>query len=297
MAACKVRRLVCGVDDADIIRLAGLADEQQQELSVERPSKRVTRSTPLIRAFDPMILPWSSKCDRFIKWHYVAQADDGQICGWLSAQLNENNERKYIYLAEISTRRIRDDIYGGVGKKLHAALVADAMADKYDFIYLYPVNPKVAEIYIAWGYTKPEVGIPHQFYILNRGPTTGIKNSLISPDPTAKLMTEARQHLIGRKSDFDKYRRAILSDPEHLAGLRDLLIDFEMEAENAPEVVERLRREKQIIAMSDAEKARRENQAQRMREFLGSLPAVKAVTRRGGRIRHRTRRRRLTKKR
>ena len=269
--ACEVTWLEKG--NPEIARLAALANAQQKQLLPAKPlggPAEGLRSKLPIFPFDTMITPWESKFGNDPDWHFVSKAPDGRICGWLTAQLkvNEDASRRYIYLAEISTRRIRDELYGGVGRQLQDALVAAARQGGYDFIYLYPVNAKVAAVYEGWGYSTPIPGIPHQFYVIKRGPTGGILRSLILPDKDAALMNRARA-LFGQQ--IDEYRRAILAESGNIDALNDLLTDFEVEEANIPDLVERPRREKQRAEIAAAEAARLENQRYQMSEFLKSL--------------------------
>jgi len=218
-----------------------------------------------------MIQPWSSNFGIKPDWNIVAQAEDGTICGWLTAQLKHDHGRNYIYLAEISTRRIRDKYYGGVGKALFDSLVVKANVDGYDFIYLYPMNDMVKNIYIKWGFRDPArvVGVPHQFYVLKKEPTEGFKTSLITPDKTVELFGQAHTLYSG----FDKYRRSILGDPELLKEFNDMLTDFEVEDAEFSAANEGL-------PPGEADAERLESQRTQLKEFLDSLPALKA--RRGG---------------
>ena len=271
--ACKVTWLQ--KKDPRIEGLAALANAQQKELLPAKPlggPAEGLRSKLPIFPFDTMITPWQSKFGNDPDWHFVAQAPDGRICGWLTAQLKETDSRRYIYLAEISTRRIRDELYGGVGRRLHEALVAAAISGGYDFIYLYPVSRTVAAVYEGWGYSSPIPGIPHQFYVLNQGPTVGILHSLMTQRPNVELLNRARA-LFGQQ--FDEYRRAVLADSGNIDALNDILTDFEVEEANIPELVERPRREKQRAEIAAAEAARLENQRTRMSEFLQSLSKPK----------------------
>lgn len=263
---CKVRWLQKEEDKLEIARLANLADEQQTyKLKADQngPVAKRLRSDPSIPPFNEIIQPWSSKFENDPDWHFVSQAPDRTICGWLTAQLKNNNNRKYIYLAEISTRRIKDKYYGGVGKALFDALVTKANELEYDFIYLYPMNDGVKNIYIKWGFSDPAtiVGVPHQFYVLKKKPTKGITTSLITPDKTAALFAEARQLYSG----FDAYRRSILRDPKLLKEFNDMLTDFEVEDAEFAEANEG-------IPSVEADAERLESQRAQMKNFLGSLP-------------------------
>jgi hypothetical protein len=281
--ACEVTWLQKGENDEQIEELARIATEQQAVLSLTYPDAgpaMATRSHLPTPPFDTMITPWESKFGNVPDWHFVAKgpAPDNLICGWLAAQLKENGNasRKYIYLAEISTRRIRDKLYGGVGQKLHNALVEVAKANGYHFIYLYPVNPTVAAVYVKWGYSPPQeiAGVPHQFYVLpgKNGPTDGILRSLMAQRRNVGVIQRARA-LLGKK--FDNYRRDVLHTEKTVGELEDLLTDFEVEDANVPELVDRPRREKQRAEIAAAEADRVEYQQAQMIKLLESMPKPK----------------------
>lgn len=276
--ACVVTWLQKGKDDEQIAALARIATEQQKVLSLTHPNAgpaKATRSNLPIFPFDTMITPWESKFGNDPDWHFVAQAPDGRICGWLTAQLkgSEDKPPKYVYLAEISTRRIRDDIYGGVGKKLHDALVKTASDNGYNFIYLYPVNATVAAVYEKWGYTPSyqKAGIAHQFYVLNRGPTEGILHSLILPDQDAALMNRARG-MFGKA--IDPFRRAILATGENKGNLDNLLVEFEQENADA-ELTDHDPSSEELAEIARTEAARLKDQRNRLLELLQSMPKPK----------------------
>lgn len=287
--ACEVTWLQRG--NPEIARLSALATEQQKVLSLTYPNAgpaKATRSNLPIFPFDTMITPWESKFGNDPDWHFVAQAPDGRICGWLTAQLKETDSRRYIYLAEISTRRIRDELYGGVGKKLHDALVAAASG--YDFIYLYPVNERVAAVYEKWGYTRSyqKPGIAHQFYVINRGPTEGILRSLILPAQDAALMNRARG-MFGKA--VDPYRRAILATQENKGALDNLLVEFEQENADA-ELLDDGPSSEDLANIARTEAARLKEQRTRMLELLHSMPKPKG----GGKTARNTHRLRFFRK-
>jgi len=130
------------------------------------------------------IFPWKKQCaEAEDHVHYVARSPKGIICGWLTARSAELFGQYYIYLNEISTRRIKDELYGGIGKKLHDALLKDAQEAGVDFIYLYPLNPSVAEIYKTWGYKTERPEIIQLFYILNAEPNREMLDSVMPPNP------------------------------------------------------------------------------------------------------------------
>jgi len=273
--ACEVTWLQKG--DPVIAKLAALAEAQQKVPVPARPlgpPAASTRSKLPIFPFDTTITPWQAKFGGEADWHFVAQAPDGTICGWLTAKLKQTDSRKYIYLVEISTRRIRDALYGGVGTRLHDALVAAATRENYNFIYLYPVNAVVASIYEKWGYSPSSPALPYQFYVINRGPTAAMKTSLLVPRPAVDVMKRARE-VIG--PEFDAYRRGVLGNDGNVADIEGLLNEFEVE-NAAAELPERVRRPEHLAAIVAAEKGRLENQRFQLLEFLEPKPKGGAKT-------------------
>jgi hypothetical protein len=155
------------------------------------------------------IFPWKKQCaEAGDHVHYIARSPKGIICGWLSARSAEMFGQYYIYLNEISTRRIKDELYGGIGKKLHDALLKDAQEAEVDFIYLYPLNPDVAEIYKTWGYKTERPEIIQLFYSLKAEPNREMLDSLMPPNPRT-FMTAA--YSIASKPSPDPELIALIS--------------------------------------------------------------------------------------
>jgi hypothetical protein len=150
-----------------------------------------------------------------------------------------------MYIEEISTRRIKDELYGGVGTRLHAALVADAKAEGMDFIYLSPLNEGVAAIYEQWGYVRPRSDVKQQFYILKRGPPAKLLDKYLPISPRAILVRAHALAMIQPKDDdlvklIEKKRGKILELPkllEELSMTLDSIVDAET-YEEAEEVEE-----------------------------------------------------------
>ena len=162
--ACVVERYDC-LTDPDKIRDLGKDADKQQDAFVS-------------------IFPWKKQCDEAGDHvHYIARNPAGIICGWLSARSVDMFGQYYIYLNEISTRRIKDELYGGIGKKLHDALLKDAQEAGVDFVYLYPLNPAVGDLYKKWGYKTERSEITQLFYILKSEPKREILDSLMPLNP------------------------------------------------------------------------------------------------------------------
>lgn len=225
--ACVIARYDCPKNSNVIEKYANKAEEQ-----VERNQNFVS------------IFPWKKRCDGLDR-HYVASAPNGTICGWLACTVFAKYGYTYIYINEISTRRIKDELYGGVGTRLHAALVADAEAEGMDFIYLSPLNDGVAAIYEHWGYVRPRSDVKQQFYILKRGPPSKLLDRYIPTSPRAILVRAHALAMIQPKDDdlvklIDKKRGRILEQPkliEELSNALDSIVDAET-YEEAEEVEE-----------------------------------------------------------
>lgn len=220
--ACTVKRYDCPRNADAIDEYAGIAEEQ-----LKRNQNFVS------------IFPWRKQCDG-IDWNYVASAPNGIICGWLSCNISNRFGYKYIYIEEISTRRIKDDLYGGVGTRLHDALLADAKAEGMDFIYLSPLNEDVAAIYAKWGYIRPRSNVKQQFYILKRMPPSRLLDRYMPESPRALLV---RAHALAMQQPKDTElvelielkRGSILELPE-LLGELSVALDSIVDAETYEEM-------------------------------------------------------------
>lgn len=226
--ACAITRYDCASDAHAIDELANAANAQQVKNE----------------GFNHRVQPWKARCTG-ADWHYVARNPAGLICGWLRATLYREKGQTYIYLAEISTRRIKDEFFGGVGRRLHDALVSDATANSVDFIYLYPLNDKVASIYETWGYVRPRAEIVQQFLILRAPPSGRILDTLMPENIRKHLVTA---HEIAKQKPEDKElldlisraRRSILKNPKVMLDLIHALeeivgVETLEEAEEIPE--------------------------------------------------------------
>jgi len=215
--ACTITRYDCPAD-SNIINKFGMKANAQ----VERNHNFVS------------IFPWRAQCSRLDR-HYVATAPNGIICGWLACNASTRYGYKHIYIEEISTRRIKDEFFGGVGTRLHAALVADAIKEDMDFIYLSPLNEDVAQIYAHWGYIRPRSDIKQQFYILKRMPPGRLLDKYTPISPRALLVRSHALAMLAPKDDdlvklIDKKRGKILEQPnllEELSIALDSIVDAE----------------------------------------------------------------------
>jgi hypothetical protein len=150
---CEITLYHCPEDRAAIARLSNNANAQQARNS----------------GFSENVKPWKGVCKN--EYHYIARdTKTGIICGWLSIILKTFKRTKYVYIVEISTRRIRNDLYGGVGQRLHNKMVEDAIHFGAKFVYLFPLNGVVRELYMRpqWGYTELRPDVKHLFKPLVR---------------------------------------------------------------------------------------------------------------------------------
>jgi hypothetical protein len=182
---CTITRYHCPEDLRAIETLAEEADAQQARNS----------------GFST-IFPWRDLC--LNEYHYVARAPNGVLCGWLSAKVKTYRKLTYFYLSEISTRRIRNDLFGGVGQRLHAAFLADAVSLGVDFVLLYPLDAAIRELYQKpeWGYVALRPELNYLFRILKRSPTPAFLNSIM-PDNGKSILEDARLVAAQRPRDID----------------------------------------------------------------------------------------------
>ena len=197
-AACTITRYHCPEDLMAIETLARDADAQQ-----ERNSGFST------------IYPWRDLC--LNEYHYVARASNGTVCGWLSAKVKTYKKQTYFYLSEISTRRIRNDLFGGVGQRLHAAFLADAVSLGMDFILLYPLNEAIRSLYQSpeWGYVELRPELFYLFRILKRSPTSAFLDSIM-PDNGKSILKDARSLAAQRPRSVELLERLNRLAPELL---------------------------------------------------------------------------------
>jgi hypothetical protein len=226
--ACAITRYDCAHDVRTIDELANAANAQQAKNE----------------GFNHRVQPWKARCNS-ADWHYVAKNPAGLICGWLRATLYREKGQTYIYLAEISTRRIKDEFFGGVGRRLHDALISDATGVGADFIYLYPLNDKVASIYETWGYVRPRAEIVQQFLILRAPPSWRILDSLM-PENVRRHLIAAHEIASQKPEDkgllqlISQTRRRLLANPEGMLELIHALeeivgVEALEEADDIPE--------------------------------------------------------------
>lgn len=172
-------------EDQDMIQLLGRkANAQQMKNS----------------GFSQKVQPWKDICKN--NYHYVARdTTTGIVCGWLTASLQTFHSEIYMLLAEISTRRIRNELYGGVGQALHAALLRDARRLGAKFVYLYPLTSEVREVYQRpeWGYVELRPHIEFLFHILTGPPSKRWLAEFTRPDPIEQAMNLAKRDSALRK--------------------------------------------------------------------------------------------------
>ena len=167
---CQISRYHCPEDESTVEQLSELAELQQ------------VRETGFQNVY-----PWKDKCAN--EYHYVAKDESGIICGWLTAKIRKWKTQKYMYLSEISTRRIRNDLFGGVGQRLHMAMLVDANQLGMNFVYLYPLNDSVRSLYMKpeWGYESFGENIKYLFHVLKKKPSNELLETMKSIDAAGLL--------------------------------------------------------------------------------------------------------------
>jgi len=192
------------------------------------------------------IYPWKKQCDEYNDYrHYIARSPSGIICGWMTAQWIQEFGQNYIYINEISTRRIKDELYGGIGRRLHAALIEDATASGAEFIYLFPLNSTVADVYTKWGYVHARPELLQMFLVLKAPPNNSMLDSLMPPNPRTFIVAAHELAMKAPKDDtllalIEKVRRNIITKPDKIRELTGALemiegVSYMEEAENIAE--------------------------------------------------------------
>ena len=204
---CEITLYHCPEDEPTIARLSSNANTQQAHNS----------------GFYVYVQPWKGVCKN--DYHYVARDKaTGIICGWLTIAMKTFKRTKYIYIVEISTRRIHNDLYGGVGQRLHNKMIEDATRLGAKFVYLYPLNAAVREIYMRpeWGYSQQRPDVKHLFRPLV--PNVVISNTfldtLVEPDiiDLAKTIAKRDKALLKR---IEMCTPILRNNPEYLSQLEE----------------------------------------------------------------------------
>jgi hypothetical protein len=143
-----------------------------------------------------------------------------------------------VYLSEISAIRIKSDEHKGIGVALHNELLRDARADAANFIYLYPLTDRVAEVYRTWGYETPEKlryghdPLKQMFLLLNdrsgknQATIPGKLLDRLMPPHPATLIEDATKIAAGNEEllgHIKANRRNCIQDEECRNELRDAL--------------------------------------------------------------------------
>ena len=109
--------------------------------------------------FDIRVQPWADGCPQseYPRYHFLARADDGNILGWMTADIRTHEPRSpriwtYVYLDKVSVRNGTK----GVGKALGDYLKEWAgNQPDVDFIWLWAINERVSDVYEAsWLYNR-----------------------------------------------------------------------------------------------------------------------------------------------
>jgi hypothetical protein len=195
---CSVHKYTCGDDPTTIASYANVANRQQNAN----------------HGFNAEVLPWKMGCTtdkdavHFIA-HHTSPAGNRLICGWLVAGFSVIAGQRIGYIYEISTRRIKDAYYGGIGQALHEAFLEEATKRNVDFVYLFPINEKIAVIYAtpAWGYAQIDPELKHMFRTLRAPPSPEFLDTLRRPDSASLI---ARAFVIADTNPANPYLRRLL---------------------------------------------------------------------------------------
>lgn len=139
----------------------------------------------------------------------------------------EDEEGNSVYIQQISTRRMRDAYYGGIGKQLHDALLEDAIRKDAMFIHLFPIDMAARAAYTRWGYVEYE-GIKEMFFLISDEPSEEFLEK-IRPARSEEMMREVLDFADIKPTDTylmrlaDNADPAIDSDKDVLDELRTLL--------------------------------------------------------------------------
>ncbi len=180
------------------------------------------------------VFPWIKGCKSpFI--HFIAHTKrkDGRplIGGWLTLLIMEHEGKDHGYLSEISTRRTKDEHYGGVGQLLHSAMLQWAAKHKLEFVYLWPLNEGVRAIYMKpdWGYVPKRNDVHQLFRVLRSEPPNDFLDTLVRPDETEERAEtldeyiEMIEEIVETLGDeefqelLEKARPFLVSDNPHIA--------------------------------------------------------------------------------
>lgn len=174
--------------------------------------------------FDEAVLPWKLGCKDKDFVHFVAQSQTtGMICGWLVAGFTKQSG--YIY--EISTRRIKDSYYGGIGQALHREFLDEAWLRGVDFVYLFPLNESVAEVYATpvWGYTRIDPDLNHMFRSLRARPSKEFLDNLKGTRP--EILLERTDALASAKPADPYLRRLVVAGRPYVLTNRGVATELE----------------------------------------------------------------------
>lgn len=195
----------------------------EEEATIRRLGLQANAQQAGNEGFSKTIQPWKDICTH--TYHYVARdSNTGIICGWLTASLKTVKRQTFMYLAEISTRRIRNELYGGVGQRLHTAFLADARRLGAKFACLYPLNAEVKAIYMKpeWGYVQLRPNVEKLFHILTGLPSKEFLDSMARPDPIELAKGIARRDTALRKQ-IDLVTPLVRSNPDWMKQLEEII--------------------------------------------------------------------------
>lgn len=196
---CTVVRLTCKDDLEEIKKFAALVKAQLGKNSENFKDE----------------FPWEKECYNPEYVHYIAHGLKGNgsrvVCGWCVVLPHSDAYGKRVFLIGISTRRTRDELYGGVGQLLHNTILEEYGSAGYDFIHLWPLNTTVRAIYKSdkWGYVELRDDVGHLFRILNKPPSAEFLDSLVSKNDPYSELNDFMNNYTGANSNVKRlYGRA-----------------------------------------------------------------------------------------
>lgn len=192
---CTVVRLTCKEDLEEIKKFTALVKDQLGKSSENFKDE----------------FPWEKECYNPEYVHYIATGVKGNgsrvVCGWSVVLPHSDAHGKRVYLIGISTRRTRDELYGGIGQLLHNTIVEEYSSAGYDFVYLWPLNDAVRAIYKSdkWGYVELRDDVHHLFRILNKPPSSEFLDSLVRRESNpVNDLDEFMSNYVGENATVDR---------------------------------------------------------------------------------------------
>ena len=139
--------------------------------------------------FDIRVQPWADGCQsEYPRYHFLARADDGNILGWMTADIRTHEPRTrriwtYVYLDKVSVCNGTK----GVGKALGDYLKEWAGKQQdVEFIWLWAINERVSGVYEkSWLYERVQYYNEYgfMFFPIRRAPPLSMLQSVLPEHP------------------------------------------------------------------------------------------------------------------